>query len=289
MGRTGQASDHVQQHVVVLPSYQAKKQWLQEMLPTLANVGRTLVFVASKADCEAIAQFIREAHPSLVLETLHGDRHPTDRHAALKSFAKGRLAALVATDVASRGLDVSNVSTVVNFDPAKNLDIHVHRVGRAGRLEKHNGKHQEGTAYTLLINKNADFAFVLMGAFEREGRTVSSELRALAQRSRRNGNMDSRVKRDRSGLGIPTDSDKNNDHRDQGSRSRNEGGATGYYGPASSTSAASASATPTVSVPGSASLASSTAAVPSVASLPSTTPSTETTAAPPRVKKSRWS
>lgn len=220
VGRTGQSSDHVEQHVMVLPSYEAKKQWLTEMVPVLAGVGRTLIFVATKGDCEVVAGVIRESHPSLVIETLHGDKHPSDRQSALKAFARGQLSALIATDVASRGLDVANVSTVINFDPAKNLDIHVHRVGRAGRLEKENQQHKKGVAYTLLTKKNADFANVLMNAFERENREVSVELRALAQRSRKAGNVAVRGRWNKAGLGFSEDDPSNV--------------AESYYGPSSS-------------------------------------------------------
>ena len=222
VGRTGQASNHVQQHVMVLPSFDAKKQWIKQMVPVLADVGRTLVFVATRVDCETLADIVRGADQSLVIETLHGDKHASDRQTALRAFAKGKLSALIATDVASRGLDIANVSTIVNFDPAKNLDIHTHRVGRAGRLSKDDQKHTEGTAYTLLTGKNADFAHVLMGSFERDGRgVISDELRALAGKSRRSGNVASRDKWNKAGLGF-ANTDPSNEALPPGD--------TNYYG-----------------------------------------------------------
>jgi ATP-dependent RNA helicase DDX42 len=205
VGCTGEASEHVRQHVMVLPSYDAKKEWLVEMLPVLVNVGWTIVFVATRVDVEAVADAVRKQNPTLILETLHGDKHPTDRHAALKAFANGKVLVLVATDVASRGLDISNVSTVINFDAAKNLDVHTHRVGRAGRLAKDSQEHREGSAYTLLTQKNADFANVLMKAFEREGRNVTVELKGLADKCKRAGNVDSRSKWNKAGLGFNDD------------------------------------------------------------------------------------
>lgn len=221
IGRTGKSSEHVQQHVMVLPSYEKKRAWLLEMLPVLSQVGRTLVFVATRNECEELAQVMRQNH-SMRIETLHGEKHQSDRNAALRAFSRGELDALIATDVASRGLDVKNVSTVVNFDPAKNLDAHVHRIGRAGRLSK-DDKHNKGVAYTLLTSKNADFALVLANAFEREGRKVTKELMALANTSRRSGNV--AAKRDKSGLGYNVN--------DESSKSGN-----GYYGPSTSAAAA---------------------------------------------------
>ena len=193
VGRTGLSSEHVSQHVLVLPSYQAKKQWMLEMTPTLAKVGRMIVFVSSRADCEELATKMQQ-HPSiggagLPIDSIHGDKHQTDRNAALNALRKGELAALIATDVAARGLDVDDVMTVVNFDPAKNLDAHVHRVGRAGRMSTAqtsggDAEQKKGVAYTLLTPKNADFANVLMNAFVREGRHVGDDLEKLAKQSK---------------------------------------------------------------------------------------------------------
>lgn len=201
VGRTGQASMHVKQHVMVLPSPQAKTEFLLEMLPELAQVGRALVFVATRDGCESLAAAVRQRHgSSLGIETLHGDKHQSGRNAALRAFASGDTPVLIATDVAARGLDVADIATVLNYDPAKTLDAHVHRIGRAGRLSKdHQGV---GSAYTLLTSKNADFAHVLMNALERDGGEVSSELRSLAQRSRKSGNVASRNQNNKSGLGF---------------------------------------------------------------------------------------
>jgi superfamily II DNA/RNA helicase len=108
---------------------------------------------------------------------------------------------------ASRGLDIPDVITVINYDAAKNLDSHVHRVGRAGRMNKagkddgSGEQYQQGTAYTLLTDKNADFAQTLAEAFEREGREVSQELLALCQKSKRYGGG-GRKKHDKVGLGF---------------------------------------------------------------------------------------
>jgi ATP-dependent RNA helicase DDX42 len=205
---------------MVLPSYQAKKEWLLEMLPILSQVGRTLVFVATRNECEELALIMREKQ-SLQVETLHGEKHQSDRNASLRAFSNGENTALIATDVAARGLDVQNVSTVVSFDPAKNLDAHVHRIGRAGRLSK--DKQNKGVAYTLLTPKNADFAHVLVNAFQREGRDVSSELQALAEKSRRSGNVASRNKWNKSGIGFH---DKDPSHDESVTSS-----GIGYYGP----------------------------------------------------------
>mmetsp|Transcript_39982 Transcript_39982/g.60474 ORF Transcript_39982/g.60474 Transcript_39982/m.60474 type:complete len:327 (-) Transcript_39982:1163-2143(-) len=227
VGKTGTSSEHVTQHVLILPSLQAKKQWIIEMFPILASLGRTIIFVASRADCEDLATAIRNSSTSsssAIVDTIHGDKDQRDRNNALLALKKGKVSALIATDVAARGLDVRDIRTVVNFDVAKNIDSHVHRVGRAGRMintkkkkkEKENapgdavettgdgtsggGEYQKGDAYTLLTPKNADFANLLLESFEKEGREVSQELAALAMKSKRWGG--GRSRRSKSGLGF---------------------------------------------------------------------------------------
>lgn len=182
VGRTGQASLNVQQHVMVVPNDHAKLVWLQQMLPVLAGVGRTLVFVATKEGCEQLAGKLGDQIHTV---TLHGDKHQSDRNAALRKFVKNEHIVLIATDVASRGLDIPKVATVINYDPPKNLDVHVHRVGRAGRLSNKEQQARQGAAYTLLRTpKDADIGHVLLGALEREDREVPDELRELAMKSR---------------------------------------------------------------------------------------------------------
>jgi ATP-dependent RNA helicase DDX42 len=178
VGKTGESSKHVVQHVICLPNAAAKTNFLRESLPTFAAVGRTLVFCATRKGVETVAKDLKTI---LQVETLHGDRHLTDRKAALKAFAKGDVNVLVATDVAGRGLDIPRVSTIINFDSAKNWDTHVHRIGRAGRLSAKEQQQQQGSAYTLLLPSNIAFAKSMIRAYEREGRTIPPELRKLVQ------------------------------------------------------------------------------------------------------------
>ena len=204
VGKSGESSEHVEQHVMVLPNAEAKETFLLEMIPTFASVGRAIVFVATREGCEKLAQSMRTklADPSITIDTLHGDKHQSDRTSTLRAFTKGTTSILIASDLAGRGLDVPQVATVVNYDVAKNLDTHVHRVGRAGRLSKQ-GNQQKGAAYTLLTPKDADFAHVLRNAFVREHRPVSEELQRLADTSRRKaGNQTTRKARNRTGLGF---------------------------------------------------------------------------------------
>lgn len=80
-------------------------------------------------------------------EGMHGDMNQGQRLSTLRKFKEGNLDFLVATDVAARGIDVENVSHVINYDLPQDTDSYVHRIGRTGRANK------EGTAYTLVTAK----------------------------------------------------------------------------------------------------------------------------------------
>lgn len=209
VGRTGSSSEHVDQYVLVLPSYEAKITWLKEVLPPFAAVGKMIIFVSSRQDCEEVTNQISGL--GIAVDLIHGEKHQSSRNAALSALRKGKIQALVATDVAGRGLDVTDIMTVINFDPAKNLDAHVHRVGRAGRLSNKDsasdsvGEHKKGTAFTLLTARNADFAHTLVEAFRREGREITNDLLQLSIKSRHAGGG-GKSRWDRSGLGFKDNS-----------------------------------------------------------------------------------
>ncbi|RWS16940.1 ATP-dependent RNA helicase DDX42-like protein, partial [Leptotrombidium deliense] len=84
---------------------------------------------------------------------------------------------LVATDVAARGLDIPHVKTVVNYDIARDIDTHTHRIGRTGRAG------EKGTAYTLVTDKDKEFAGHLVRNLEGANQYVSKQLMDLAMQS----------------------------------------------------------------------------------------------------------
>jgi ATP-dependent RNA helicase DDX5/DBP2 len=91
----------------------------------------TVVFVERKARCDDVAELLSaEGVPAAAL---HGGRSQGEREAALRDFSNGRVPVLVATDVASRGLDVKGIAHVINMDLPKAFEDYVHRIGRTGR------------------------------------------------------------------------------------------------------------------------------------------------------------
>ena len=133
-------------------------------LQACIDKGLVLIFVNSKADTEEVAgklqQHLRDQHQHMIpgngsaiveVNCLHGGKQQGERSEIIRRFKSGLCKVLVATDVASRGLDIKNIRTVINYDGAKNPESHVHRIGRTGRMGLEGVV--PGVAYTLLVGK----------------------------------------------------------------------------------------------------------------------------------------
>lgn len=105
-------------------------------------ISRCIIFCRTKRGCEELASSLQSR--GYLAEAIHGDLSQSQRNRALSRFREGQVELLIATDVAARGLDVENVTHVINYDIAHSPEYHVHRVGRTGRAGR------EGTAFTLI-------------------------------------------------------------------------------------------------------------------------------------------
>lgn len=181
IGKIGQANEDIRQVAVVLHNNNGKWPWLIAHLQQIVKEGRVLIFASSKVGCEELAKNLNAMQYRT--NCLHGDKGQQERNAALAAFRSGECSILVATDVASRGLDVKDVKTVVNYDVAKNIDTHVHRIGRTGRMG-HEG-FEPGTAYTLITTNQAQFASELVYNMDVSGQLVENDLVAIARRDPR--------------------------------------------------------------------------------------------------------
>uniref|UniRef100_A0A8C9ER48 RNA helicase n=1 Tax=Pavo cristatus TaxID=9049 RepID=A0A8C9ER48_PAVCR len=113
---------------------------------------------------------------NISVQSLHGDREQCDREQALDDFKKGKVRILVATDLASRGLDVHDITHVFNFDFPRNVEEYVHRVGRTGRAGR------TGKAVTLVTKKDWKAASELIDILQRAKQVVPNELISMAER-----------------------------------------------------------------------------------------------------------
>jgi ATP-dependent RNA helicase DDX42 len=103
-------------------------------LHSLVTVGSVLIFVTRKTNSIELAENLEKQDSNLGL--LHGDMSQVERNDIISRFRKNDFPVLVATDVAARGLDIPSIKTVVNYDVARDIDTHIHRIGRTGRAGK---------------------------------------------------------------------------------------------------------------------------------------------------------
>ena len=129
VGRVGSTSENITQKVEYVED-QDKRSVLLDILHT-HGAGLTLIFVETKRMADSLSDFlINQQFPAT---SIHGDRTQRERERALEMFRGGRCPILVATAVAARGLDIPNVTHVVNYDLPTDIDDYVHRIGRTGR------------------------------------------------------------------------------------------------------------------------------------------------------------
>ncbi|RWQ98269.1 putative ATP dependent RNA helicase [Paecilomyces variotii] len=130
VGRVGSTSENITQRVEYVED-QDKRSVLLDILHTHGTTGLTLIFVETKRMADSLSDFL--INQSFPATAIHGDRTQRERERALEYFRNGRCPILVATAVAARGLDIPNVTHVVNYDLPTDIDDYVHRIGRTGR------------------------------------------------------------------------------------------------------------------------------------------------------------
>ncbi|RYN69160.1 ATP-dependent RNA helicase [Alternaria alternata] len=129
VGRVGSTSENITQKIEYVEDVD-KRSVLLDILHT-HGAGLTLIFVETKRMADSLSDFlINQGFPAT---SIHGDRTQREREKALEMFRNGRCPILVATAVAARGLDIPNVTHVVNYDLPTDIDDYVHRIGRTGR------------------------------------------------------------------------------------------------------------------------------------------------------------
>ena len=112
------------------------------LLKTQVNDGKVLMFRRTKAGVDNLAQALQRQ--GIAAAGIHGGLVQSQRNAAMRSFHAGELKVLVATNLAARGLDIPQISHVVNYDMPQNLEEYVHRIGRTARMGR------DGTAITFV-------------------------------------------------------------------------------------------------------------------------------------------
>lgn len=144
---TSKAADTVTQHLLFCPNSKAKHKKAAELMSD-DTVNSAFVFCNRKREIDPLAKVLKGE--GLKAAPLHGDMVQSARTQTLADFKAGEINILVCSDVAARGIDVKNVSHVLNYDVPMNAEDYVHRIGRTGRAGA------TGIAYTLAVRGDDD-------------------------------------------------------------------------------------------------------------------------------------
>jgi ATP-dependent RNA helicase RhlE len=138
---------------VIYPVAETQKQALLLQLLERVKYQSVIVFCRTKHRADSIANLLKKNRHAVAV--LHSNRTQREREDALHGFRHGRYEALVATDIASRGLDIADVSHVVNYDVPQHPEDYIHRIGRTGRAET------SGDAFTLMVAADAPHVYAI--------------------------------------------------------------------------------------------------------------------------------
>ncbi|XP_051563900.1 putative ATP-dependent RNA helicase an3 isoform X4 [Myxocyprinus asiaticus] len=193
VGRVGSTSENITQKVVWVEEND-KRSFLLDLLNATGKDSLTLVFVETKKGADALEDFLyREGY---ACTSIHGDRSQRDREEALHQFRSGRCPIMVATAVAARGLDISNVKHVINFDLPSDIEEYVHRIGRTGRVGN------LGLATSFFNDKNSNITKDLLDILVEAKQEVPSWLENLAYEHQHKNTTRGRPKRFSGGFGA---------------------------------------------------------------------------------------
>ncbi|XP_039166125.1 DEAD-box ATP-dependent RNA helicase 52B [Eucalyptus grandis] len=181
VGRVGSSTDLIAQKVEFVDD-KDKRSFLVDLLHSQgkngcvgSKQGLTLVFVETKRGADALENWLLRSGFHAI--AIHGDKVQMERERALRSFRSGTIPIMVATDVASRGLDIPHVAHVINYDLPKSIDDYVHRIGRTGRAGK------SGLATAFFNGKNLSLATALVQLMQEANQQVPSWLGECAEQS----------------------------------------------------------------------------------------------------------
>jgi ATP-dependent RNA helicase RhlE len=133
-------------HVIYPVSDSQKTDLLLELLKRV-NYDSVIVFCRTKYGADRVANLLKRSNHAVAV--LHSNRTQQERERALGGFRDGRFEVLVATDIAARGLDIADVSHVINYDVPQHPEDYIHRIGRTGRMEA------RGDAFTLMVAEDS--------------------------------------------------------------------------------------------------------------------------------------
>jgi superfamily II DNA/RNA helicase len=150
-----------------------KHRILYEILDKTMDGSRVLIFVQTKRAADDLTRRLRQ--DGWPARAIHGDKSQQERDYVLSEFRNGKSPLMIATDVASRGLDVKDIKTVINYDFPSQIEDYVHRIGRTGRAGA------KGLAVSLFTSGDSKKAKELIDVLQGTSQRVPAELMKFAQ------------------------------------------------------------------------------------------------------------
>ncbi|KAI9896534.1 hypothetical protein N3K66_008706 [Trichothecium roseum] len=168
------ANHRITQIVEVVTDMEKRDRMIKHLEKVMDNKeNKILIFVGTKRIADEITRFLRQdGWPAL---SIHGDKQQNERDWVLDQFKTGKSPIMVATDVASRGIDVRNITHVLNYDYPNNSEDYIHRIGRTGRAGAN------GTAITLFTTDNSKQARDLVNVLKEAGQQIDPRLAEMTR------------------------------------------------------------------------------------------------------------
>ncbi|RYP08254.1 hypothetical protein DL764_001988 [Monosporascus ibericus] len=168
------ANHRITQIVEVVNESEKRERMIKHLEKIMDNKeNKALIFVGTKRVADDITRFLRQdGWPAL---SIHGDKQQNERDWVLDQFKTSKSPIMVATDVASRGIDVRNITHVINYDYPNNSEDYIHRIGRTGRAGA------KGTAITLFTTDNSKQARDLISVLQEAKQQVDPRLQEMAR------------------------------------------------------------------------------------------------------------
>lgn len=146
---SGTPLENIQQHTYNVPNFNTKVNLLVHLLESDESMERILVFVNNKKISDLLHERIEE-HFDGQFGVIHSNKSQNYRLSTMASFQEGELRGIITTDIMARGLDISNISHVINFEAPEMPELYMHRIGRTGRADA------TGTAISFITPREAD-------------------------------------------------------------------------------------------------------------------------------------
>lgn len=164
----------VTQYIKIIDDETKKEETLMYYIDKMKPEDKYIIFVNKKALVDQLASncCLRD----IPCDSIHGGRDQECREQALREFKNGDVRILFATDVASRGIDVSDITVVINYDFPKDMEEYVHRCGRTGRQGK------KGKALSIITRRDWRYAPELVELLEKSNQNVPEKLRDMSVR-----------------------------------------------------------------------------------------------------------